>query len=46
MKNPFFFSNILIIIVFCSGCVIVILGLSRILNYKKPGEENNIVCFQ
>lgn len=33
LKNPFIFNNLAIIIVFCSGCVVGLLGFSRILNY-------------
>ena len=33
LKNPFIFNNLVVIIVFCSGCVVGLLGFSRILNY-------------
>jgi len=33
LKNPFSAHNILIILVFCSGCLVGLLGFSRILNY-------------
>ncbi|MFZ5570590.1 MAG: DUF368 domain-containing protein [Thermodesulfobacteriota bacterium] len=33
LKNPFLLNNFLIIIVFCTGCGIGLLGFSRVLNY-------------
>jgi len=33
LKNPFSVENILIILVFCSGCLVGLLGFSRVLNY-------------
>lgn len=33
LKNPFLVSNSLIILVFCSGCLVGLLGFSRLLNY-------------
>lgn len=33
LKNPFSVQNILIILVFCSGCLVGLLGFSRILNH-------------
>ncbi|MBW2591760.1 MAG: DUF368 domain-containing protein [Deltaproteobacteria bacterium] len=33
LKNPFSAQNILIILIFCSGCLVGLLGFSRILNY-------------
>jgi len=33
LKNPFSVHNILIILIFCSGCLLGLLGFSRILDY-------------
>lgn len=33
LKNPFSVENILIILIFCSGCLVGLLGFSRVLNY-------------
>ncbi len=33
LKNPFELHNILIILVFCSGCLIGLIGFSRVLNF-------------
>jgi len=45
LKNPFLQSNILIILVFCAGCAIGILGFSRVLSYLLEKHYNMTLAF-
>ncbi len=45
LKNPFIFNNLVVIIVFCSGCVVGLLGFSRILNYLLKKWHNLTLAF-
>jgi len=45
LKNPFLQNNILIILVFCAGCSIGILGFARILNYFLEKHYNITLAF-
>jgi putative membrane protein len=45
LKNPFIPDNMLIIIVFCAGCAIGLLGFSRVLNYFLENHYNSALAF-
>ena len=45
LKNPFLPQNLVIILVFCIGCVIGLLGFSRILNYLLQKYHNLTLAF-
>jgi putative membrane protein len=45
LKNPFLVSNSLIILVFCSGCLVGLLGFSRILNYLIDNYHGPMLAF-
>jgi putative membrane protein len=45
LKNPFLPENLLIIFVFCAGCVIGLLGFSRVLNYFLQKFHNLTIAF-
>jgi len=45
LKNPFIQNNMLIIIVFCAGCAVGLLGFSRILNYFLENYYNSALAF-
>jgi putative membrane protein len=45
LKNPFLPQNMLVIIVFCVGCFIGLIGFSRILNYLLQRYHNLTIAF-
>jgi putative membrane protein len=45
LRNPFLSENLLIIFVFCIGCVIGLLGFSRVLNYFLKKFHNLTIAF-
>jgi putative membrane protein len=45
LKNPFLPQNIIIILVFCLGCVIGLAGFSRVLNYLLEKFHNLTLAF-
>jgi putative membrane protein len=45
LKNPFLLSNFLIILVFCCGCAVGLLGFSRLLNYLLQQYANRTLAF-
>lgn len=45
LKNPFLPQNLLVIIVFCLGCGIGLLGFSRVLNYLLQKYHNLTLAF-
>ena len=45
LKNPFLAQNFLIIVVFCAGCGIGLLGFSRVLNYFLLRFHNMTIAF-
>lgn len=45
LKNPFLQNNILIILVFCAGCFIGLLGFSRVLHYFLEKHYNTTLAF-
>ena len=45
LKNPFMPENLVIIFVFCSGCLIGLLGFSRLLNYMLQRYGNGTLAF-
>ena len=45
LKNPFLAQNIIVILVFCLGCVIGLVGFSRVLNYLLAKFHNLTLAF-
>ena len=45
LKNPFLPENLVIILVFCCGCTIGLLGFSRLLNYLLQRYANGTLAF-
>ena len=45
LKNPFIPSNFWIILVFCCGCAVGLLGFSRLLNYLLQRYANRTLAF-
>jgi putative membrane protein len=45
LKNPFLAQNIIVILVFCIGCVIGLAGFSRVLNYLLEKYNNLTLAF-
>jgi putative membrane protein len=45
LKNPFLPQNLIVIMVFCSGCVIGLAGFSRVLNYLLGKFHNLTLAF-
>ena len=45
LKNPFMVENIIIILIFCLGCVIGLVGFSRVLNYLLARFHNLTLAF-
>jgi len=45
LKNPFLPQNILVIVVFCAGCFIGLLGFSRVLGYLLQKYNNLTIAF-
>jgi len=45
LKNPFLAKNIIIILVFCLGCVVGLAGFSRVLNYLLGKFHNLTLAF-
>ena len=45
LKNPFMVENIIVILIFCIGCVIGLVGFSRILNYLLARFHNVTLAF-
>jgi putative membrane protein len=45
LKNPFLLQNLTVIIVFCVGCGIGLLGFSRVLNYLLQKFHNLTLAF-
>jgi len=45
LKNPFVLDHIIVIAVFCSGCVLGLLGFSRLLNYLLNRWHNVTLAF-
>jgi putative membrane protein len=45
LKNPFLLQNLIIILVFCFGCLIGLLGFSRLLNYLLSNFHNTTLAF-
>lgn len=45
LKNPFLLENLIVILVFCTGCVIGLLGFSRVLGYLLQKFHNLTLAF-
>jgi len=45
LKNPFLAQNIIVILVFCLGCVVGLTGFSRVLNYLLGKFHNLTLAF-
>jgi len=45
LKNPFLPQNLIVIVVFCIGCIIGLLGFSRVLNYLLLKFHNLTLAF-
>ncbi len=45
LKNPFLAQNIIVILVFCLGCVVGLAGFSRVLNYLLGKFHNLTLAF-
>ena len=45
LKNPFLPQNLIVILVFCIGCGIGLLGFSRVLNYLLQRYHNLTLAF-
>jgi len=45
LRNPFLAENIMVILVFCLGCVIGLAGFSRVLNYLLKSYHNLTLAF-
>ncbi|UCF90004.1 MAG: DUF368 domain-containing protein [Desulfobacterales bacterium] len=45
LKNPLLASNLLIILIFCAGCVVGLAGFSRLLNYLLQNFHNSTLAF-
>ena len=45
LKNPFLPQNLIVIVVFCIGCAIGLLGFSRVLNYLLQKFHNLTLAF-
>ncbi len=45
LKNPFLASNMIVIIVFCFGCLLGLAGFSRVLNYLLSKFQNLTLAF-
>ncbi len=45
LKNPFLLQNLIVILVFCLGCAIGLLGFSRVLNYLLQKYHNLTLAF-
>jgi len=45
LKNPFLFENMMMIIVFCTGCSVGLLSFSRLLNYLIQKYHNLTLAF-
>jgi len=45
LKNPFLPQNLIVILVFCMGCAIGLLGFSRVLNYLLQKYHNLTLAF-
>jgi putative membrane protein len=45
LKNPFLPHNLVVILVFCSGCAMGLLGFSRVLNYLLQKFHNLTMAF-
>jgi putative membrane protein len=45
LKNPFLPQNLVVIVAFCCGCVIGLLGFSRVLNYLLQKYHNLTLSF-
>ena len=45
LKNPFLSQNIIVILVFCFGCVVGLAGFSRVLNYLLGKFHNLTLAF-
>jgi putative membrane protein len=45
LKNPFLAQNIIVILIFCLGCVVGLAGFSRVLNYLLGKFHNLTLAF-
>ncbi|MGD9139366.1 MAG: DUF368 domain-containing protein [Desulfobacterales bacterium] len=45
LKNPFLAENIIVILIFCFGCIIGLVGFSRVLNYLLARFHNLTLAF-
>jgi putative membrane protein len=45
LKNPFLMQNMIVIIIFCLGCLIGLAGFSRVLNYLFSKYQNLTLAF-
>jgi len=45
LKNPFLLHNLAVIVVFCAGCLIGLVGFSRVLNYLLKKSHNLTLAF-
>ena len=45
LKNPMMSENLLVIVTFCGGCAIGLMGFSRLLNYLLRHHENRTLAF-
>lgn len=45
LKNPFLLSNFIVILIFCAGCIIGLLGFSKILDFMLRRYHNLTLAF-